>query len=118
MSVGIMQPYFFPYIGYFQLINEVDTYVNLEHVNFMKRSYMVRNVLKNDTKINIPVLNGSQNKKCTEVYVLSNDNWFNKFENTIKLLYKNEDNYTKIIDEIINPWRVEILLKYPKVTVS
>jgi len=79
---------------------------------------MVRNVLKNNTKINIPVLNGSQNKKCTEVYVLSDENWFNKFENTIKLLYKNEVNYTKIIEEIIFPWKMEILLKYPKVTIS
>ena len=27
MKLGIMQPYFFPYIGYFQLINAVDTFV-------------------------------------------------------------------------------------------
>ena len=47
MKIGIMQPYFFPYIGYFQLINEVDVYVNLDHVSFMKRSYMTRNTLKN-----------------------------------------------------------------------
>ena len=47
MRVGIMQPYFFPYIGYFQLIDAVDIYVNLDHVSFMKRSYMTRNSIKN-----------------------------------------------------------------------
>jgi hypothetical protein len=49
MKVGIMQPYFFPYFGYFQLINEVDVYVNLDHVSFMKRSFMTRNKIKNET---------------------------------------------------------------------
>ena len=48
MKIGVMQPYFFPYLGYFQLINEVDVYVNLDHVSFMKRSYMTRNILKNN----------------------------------------------------------------------
>jgi hypothetical protein len=47
--VGIMEPYFFPYLGYFQLISAVDTYVNLDHVSFMKRSYMTRNKLKNQS---------------------------------------------------------------------
>ena len=75
MKIGIMQPYFFPYIGYFQLINDVDIYVNLDHVSFMKRSYMVRNTLKNNTQINIPVSNGSQNKICTEVNVLLSNNY-------------------------------------------
>ena len=53
MKIGVMQPYFFPYLGYFQLINEVDVYVNLDHVSFMKRSYMTRNTLKNNVAINI-----------------------------------------------------------------
>ena len=29
MKLGIMQPYFFPYIGYWQLMNAVDTYVEI-----------------------------------------------------------------------------------------
>lgn len=27
MTLGIMQPYFLPYIGYFQLINAVDKFI-------------------------------------------------------------------------------------------
>lgn len=42
-----MEPYFFPYLGYFQLISVVDTYLDL--VSFMKRSYMTRNKLKNQS---------------------------------------------------------------------
>lgn len=109
MIIGIMQPYFFPYIGYFQLINAVDMYVNLDHVNFMKRSYMTRNTLKNNTPINIPVLNGSQNRICTEVMALADKKWFDKFLKTLELLYKKENNYQIILDEIILPWKKDIL---------
>ena len=80
MKIGIMQPYFFPYIGYFQLIHAVDTYIVLDHVAFMKRSYMTRNTLKNNTPINIPVSGGSQNKSCREVTVLADEKWFNTFK--------------------------------------
>lgn len=35
-KVGIMQPYFMPYIGYWQLMNVVDTYVIYDDVNYIK----------------------------------------------------------------------------------
>jgi hypothetical protein len=108
MKIGIMQPYFFPYIGYFQLIHAVDTYVNLDHVAFMKRSYMTRNTLKNDISINIPVSGGSQNKSCIEVIALADDKWFDKFEKTLEVLYRKEINYNIILDEVIIPWKNNI----------
>jgi len=118
MKIGIMQPYFFPYIGYFQLINEVDIYVNLDHVSFMKRSYMVRNSLRDNTQINIPVSNGSQNKICTEVNVLLTNNWFDNFEKKLYHLYKKEPNYTLILENIIYPWKNSILNSNSEVSIS
>jgi hypothetical protein len=108
MRVGIMQPYFFPYIGYFQLIDAVDTYVNLDHVSFMKRSYMTRNTLKNNTAINIPVSNGSQNKTCREVNVIADDKWFSQFEKTLESLYRKQPNYNTIIEEVYESWKAYI----------
>lgn len=43
MKVAIMQPYFFPYIGYFQLINAVDTFVIYDDIEYVKQSWMNRN---------------------------------------------------------------------------
>jgi hypothetical protein len=103
MKIGIMQPYFLPYIGYFQLIDSVDTYVNLDHVSFMKRSYMVRNKLKNEVGINLSVIGGSQNKKCKEVNIYFDDKWIKKFKTSINYLYSKEDNYSSIMDTIVNP---------------
>lgn len=101
--VGIMQPYFFPYIGYFQLIHCVDTYVNLDHVSFMKRSYMTRNTLKNNTTINVNVWKASQNKKCNEIYVNFENNYIPKFLKTLENLYSKESHYEIILNEIILP---------------
>ena len=98
-----MQPYFFPYIGYFQLIHCVDTYVNLDHVSFMKRSYMTRNTLKNNTTINVNVWKASQNKKCNEIYVNFENNYIPKFLKTLENLYSKESYYETILNEIILP---------------
>ena len=100
MTIGVMQPYFFPYIGYFQLIDSVDIYVNLDHVSFMKASYMTRNTLKNNTNISVPVIGGSQNKKCNEVIVKSDDKFIINFPKTIHHLYSKEKNYEDIIQQI------------------
>ena len=43
MKLGIMQPYFFPYIGYFQLINAVDEFLVYDNVNFIKKGWINRN---------------------------------------------------------------------------
>lgn len=43
MKVSIMQPYFFPYIGYFQLINAVDVFVVYDNIQFTKKGWFHRN---------------------------------------------------------------------------
>ena len=103
MKIGIMQPYFFPYIGYFQLINYVDKYINLDHVSFMKRSYMCRNEIKNGTRINIPVIKGSQNKSCKDTFIKIDDVYIEKFLKTLKYTYSKDKNYYVVIDNIFTP---------------
>lgn len=58
MKVAIMQPYFFPYIGYFQLINAVDEFVIYDNIEFTKKGWINRNrILVNDidSYISIPL---------------------------------------------------------------
>lgn len=43
MKLAIMQPYFMPYIGYFQLINAVDTFVIYDNIQYSKRGWINRN---------------------------------------------------------------------------
>lgn len=50
MKVAIMQPYLFPYIGYFQLINSVDAFVIYDNIQFSKKGWINRNrILVNGT---------------------------------------------------------------------
>ena len=50
MKVAIMQPYFMPYIGYFQLINSVDKFVVYDNIQYTKKGWINRNrILVNGT---------------------------------------------------------------------
>lgn len=72
MKIGIMQPYFFPYIGYWQLINIVDKYVIFDDVNYINRGWINRNRILFDGKpryFNIMLKGASQNKLINEIEV-------------------------------------------------
>ncbi len=43
MLIGIMQPYFLPYIGYFQLIHSVDKFVIYDNIKYTKSGWINRN---------------------------------------------------------------------------
>lgn len=45
-KVAIMQPYLFPYIGYYQLVSRADCFVFLDDVNFIKGGYIARNYVR------------------------------------------------------------------------
>jgi hypothetical protein len=58
MRIGIMQPYFFPYIGYFQLIHAVDEFVIYDNIEYTKKGWINRNrILVNgsDSYITLPL---------------------------------------------------------------
>jgi hypothetical protein len=58
MRIAIMQPYFMPYIGYFQLINAVDEFIVYDNIQFTKKGWVNRNrILVNgfDSYISLPL---------------------------------------------------------------
>ncbi|WP_417860774.1 WbqC family protein [Winogradskyella sediminis] len=93
-GIAIMQPYIFPYIGYFQLVNYVDKFVFYNDVNFIKQGWINRNkILVNDKELlfTIPLINGSSNTLIHDVNI--NHNIFRK---TRKKFYKSiEQSYGK-----------------------
>ncbi len=88
MKLGIMQPYFLPYIGYWQLINAVDKYVIYDDVQFIKGGWINRNnILINGQKqlFNLLLSSASPNKLINEITVQDNQT---KLIRTIELNYK------------------------------
>jgi hypothetical protein len=72
MIIGIMQPYFFPYIGYFQLINAVDKFIIYDDVNYIKQGWINRNRILLDGKAFYLTLNlkgASSFKKINEIQI-------------------------------------------------
>lgn len=62
MRLAIMQPYFFPYIGYFQLIAAVDQFVVYDKIKYTKKGWINRNrMLQNgkDVMFTLPLKNDS-----------------------------------------------------------
>jgi len=62
MKTAIMQPYFFPYIGYFQLINSVDLFITYDNIKYTKKGWINRNRILENGKakiISLPLKNAS-----------------------------------------------------------
>ena len=58
MKIALMQPYFFPYIGYFHLVDAVDTFYIYDNVQYINRGWINRNrILVNGhpTYITLPI---------------------------------------------------------------
>jgi len=89
MKLGIMQPYFLPYIGYFQLINAVDKYVIYDNIEYTKKGWINRNrILMNgrDFLISLPLKKDSDYKMICE-RELSSDYHPKKMLDQIKSSY-------------------------------
>lgn len=91
MKIGIMQPYFFPYLGYWQLIKAVDKYVIYDDVNFIKNGWINRNnILLGGKKhlLTLPLEGASSYIPINETKITSNDKLKGKLVKTIELAYK------------------------------
>lgn len=90
MRIAIMQPYFLPYIGYWQLIAAVDQFVVLDDVNYINRGWINRNriVVNNSPAwLTLPLKKASQNKLIHEIDIQDDDGWRNRMEKTLASSY-------------------------------
>ena len=88
MKLAIMQPYFFPYIGYWQLISAVDTFVIYDDVNYIKQGWINRNNIIGSNfnqLISLQVIGASSFKLINEIEVGNNSQ---KILKTIEQTYK------------------------------
>ena len=103
MKLGVMQPYIFPYIGYFQLVHCVDRFVMYDDVSYIKQGWINRNkILLNGQEhiFTVPLKNASSfvtiantelNKPLYEI-------WRAKFLKTLAQAYTKAPNYNIVSD--------------------
>jgi len=88
MKLAIMQPYLFPYIGYWQLINAVDKFVIYDDVNFIKQGWINRNNIIGDEtsyRLSMQLIGASSFKLINEITIGNN---LTKLLKTIEHTYR------------------------------
>lgn len=91
MRLAIMQPYFMPYIGYFQLIDAVDCFVIYDDVNYIKKGWINRNNIQLNQQthlFSLPLQSMSQNKHINETRLDANPAWKLNWLKTIRQSYR------------------------------
>jgi WbqC-like protein family len=101
MKLAIMQPYFMPYFGYFQLINAVDRFIIYDDVNYIKKGWINRNniLLNNELyRFTIPLDKPSQNKLIKDILLKDKLLWFEKFSRVLTSAYQRAPFFDDVLD--------------------
>lgn len=107
-KLAIMQPYFLPYIGYFQLLAAVDKFVVLDDVNYINRGWINRNrLLLNGVAhtFTVPLRGASQNRLICEIELDDTQGWRGKLLRTIRQAYGKAPYYAPVsalMENLIN----------------
>jgi len=97
-----MQPYFFPYIGYWQLINAVDTFIIYDDVNFIKQGYINRNSIlqgQSSQRITLQLIGSSSNVLIKDIKVGKN---CKKLLKTIEQSYQKAPHFEMVFPLVKN----------------
>lgn len=98
-TIAIMQPYFLPYIGYFQLLAAVERFVVLDDVNFINRGWVNRNrLLLNGVAhtFTVPLRGASQNRLICDLGLICEQGWRDRLMRTIQQAYGKAPCYARV----------------------
>ena len=101
--LGIMQPYFFPYIGYFSLIKHTDKFILLDEVQFIRHGWIERNRILKQTGgwqyIAVPLKKHTQKTRIKDIEINNSQSWKKKIIDQIG--YYRKAPYYKEIKELL-----------------
>lgn len=109
MKLGIMQPYFFPYLGYFSLIKHTDQFILLDTVQFIRHGWIERNRILKPTfgwqYIKVPLKKFPHTSLIKDINIDNSTDWKNKIKAQLLHYKKKAPFYTeviKLLDEIFS----------------
>ena len=102
MKIGIMQPYFFPYIGYFSLIDYTDHFVFFDTPQYIQRGWVNRNRLINPKEgfnyMTVPIRKAPQETPINKIYIDNSKPWREKIYGQLTVYKKRAPYYDKVIE--------------------
>lgn len=109
MKAAIMQPYFFPYIGYFSLIKHTDIFILFDPVQFIRHGWIERNrILKQNSGwlyIQVPIINKGRDVIIQDLIIDNSQEWKKKIRAQLQPYKKIAPHFFKVmklIDEIFD----------------
>ncbi|MCI1188896.1 WbqC family protein [Hymenobacter sp. DH14] len=107
-TVAIMQPYLFPYIGYFQLLAAADCFVVYDDVQFIKGGWINRNRILINGKpflFTVPLDSPSPNRNICDIDLGTNALWRSKLLQTIAQGYRRAPHFEQVfalVERVLN----------------
>lgn len=102
MKLGIMQPYIFPYIGYYSLINYVDEFIFFDTPQYIRKGWINRNrILRADGQpdyFTIPVEKHARETPINQVRIKRNTQWRDKIWGQLTVYKRRAPHYDVVID--------------------
>jgi hypothetical protein len=103
MRLGIMQPYFFPYLGYYSLIKNTDQWIVFDEVQFIRHGWIERNRVLKPVEgwqyVSVPLQKHERTTKICDINIRKED-WQGKMLRQLEH-YKKAPFYAQTI-EVIN----------------
>lgn len=99
-SIAIMQPYFLPYIGYWQLMASVEKFIVYDDVNYIKGGWVNRNrivINGRPSYFTIPLVGASPNKKISELKICNKMPWREKINMGFKNTYSRSAHFAEVM---------------------
>jgi hypothetical protein len=104
MKIAIMQPYFFPYLGYYSLLKHTNRFILFDTVQFIRHGWIERNrVLKQNEGwlyIQVPLNRHSRDTKIRDVTINNELPWKTRIIDQLKPYKKKAPYYAPTIDVI------------------
>ena len=92
MKLAVFQPYFFPYLAYFQLISAVDKFILYDCLNYIRQGWVNRNrlLLVNGQPVYfvVPIKAQSSYSKICDILIDNQTNWRRKTCKQIEMNYR------------------------------
>lgn len=104
MRLGMMQPYFFPYVGYFSLIHATDCWVVFDTAQYRRRAWVNRNRMLSDNKegwsyIRIPVAHSPRETRISDIRIDDTQAWIDQLIDQLQIYrQRRAPHYADVID--------------------
>jgi hypothetical protein len=102
MKLAIMQPYFFPYLGYFGLIKHSDRFILFDTVQFIRHGWIERNrILKPGEGwqyIKVPLFKQPRETAIGKMKIRVNDSWQDRILRQLEHYKKGAPYYKEVVD--------------------